>query len=577
MRFSLSIFEINITGKGSKTVIQPFYLNPKHENQVKVFIEFMEKNLESRKTDVNFSQLNNLFESEKTLKSLQTSILRFYSFSSRSIKEMIDKKPKTTIKFVKRDDIASYLASLKVDNDSFKFLTHDEIRALIFDTVNNIAHGFVPFVLRDEIMRGIENELGLPDNSLDSILYSDIDSARILTKNKDVSPMQLIEYFNYDTIETILSFSQNIQIKLKKLPGALAKNVVYLSKKNYIFTDISKTEDGYTLLIESPLELFREKSRWGKNIAEVVMYIIRKVINEKIPFQIKAVVQPRKRKAVFTLNSESLPPLPLKKPIIDEEEIEVKPEVDSKIEDQFLKTWKNYKGWKAIPEPDAILLGKKMYIPDFLLIRGKIKVYLEIVGFYTNKYIVKKKNKMQELDRANIPIIYLVDNELKQNFLELRDIKIIYYSSNNIPSKELAKLLEKTYSDYEARFPMFVEKVEDLISLLEEEVHTVTLTQLNEKLETYTVDETIKVLQSSEIQQILQKNSIIFLKSYGLVTKKIIDEVNDFLKSCTRIPLNDLKNKFPKYKESLVTICQFLGCKIHWKSFDDIEIKTPKS
>ncbi|MBA7557588.1 hypothetical protein ES705_50349 [subsurface metagenome] len=121
---------------------------------------------------------------------------------------------------------------------------------------------------------------------------------------------------------------------------------------------------------------------------------------------------------------------------------------------------------------------------------------------------------------------------------------------------------------------MFVERIEDLIKLLEEEVHTVTLTQLNEKLETYTSDETTKVLQSTEIQQILQKNSVIFLKSYGLVTKKIIDEVNDFLKSRSRIPLNDLKNK---YKESLVTICQFLGCKIHWKSFDDIEIKTPKS
>lgn len=577
MRFSLSNLEINITGKESKTVILPFYLTPKHENQVKVFIEFMEKNLDSRKTDVNFSQLNNLFETEKTLKSLQTSVLRFYSFSSRSIKEMIGKKSKTPIKFVKRDDIASYLASLKVNNESFIFLTHDEIRALIFDTVNNITYGFVPFVLRDEIMRGIENELGLPDNSLDSILYSDIDSARILIKNKEVSPTQLIEYFNYDTIETILSFSQNIQIKLKKLPGALAKNVVYLSKKNYIFTDISKTGDGYTLQIESPLELFREKSKWGKNIAEVVMYIIRNIINEKIAFQIKAVVQPRKRKAVFTLNSESLPNLPLKKPIIDEEGIEVKPEVDSKIEDQFFKTWKNYKGWKAIPEPDAILLGKKVYIPDFLLTRGKIKVYLEIVGFYTNKYIVKKKNKMQELEKANIQIIYLVDNELKQNFLEMRDIKIIYYSSNNIPSKELAKLLEKTYSDYKARFPMFVERIEDLIKLLEEEVHTVTLTQLNEKLETYTSDETTKVLQSTEIQQILQKNSVIFLKSYGLVTKKIIDEVNDFLKSRSRIPLNDLKNKFPKYKESLVTICQFLGCKIHWKSFDDIEIKTPKS
>ncbi|MHA1346282.1 MAG: DUF790 family protein, partial [Candidatus Heimdallarchaeaceae archaeon] len=322
-----------------------------------------------------------------------------------------------------------------------------------------------------------------------------------------------------------------------------------------------------------PLEMFKEKGGWGKNISNVAMYIIRNLLKEKVDFQLRAIIMPRKRKAVFKLTSEDLPFLPTFR---TEDDDTIKPEIDSKIEDRFLKTWKNYQGWKAHPEPDALIIGKKMYIPDFLLERGGKNIYVEIVGYYTSKYIQKKKSQMKELSSLNIPILYLVDQSIITNFTDLREVTLLPYTGITIPSNNLVEVLETNFSDFDERLPKFKRTMEEICRKLKEDNSLITLQQIQEKLQAYSTKETNKVLSEVEIKHIVQENSIIFIPSFGMVSNGIVVEVENYLKRVKRILLESLKEKFPKYKEALLAISQYTGCRIHWKSIEEVEIIAPR-
>ncbi|MHA1953112.1 MAG: DUF790 family protein [Candidatus Heimdallarchaeaceae archaeon] len=568
MRISLSEFDFEITGTGSKAVFNPIYLQIEENKIVQTFLDFLEENLGKVKSDIPFEILWSLFPSEKIAKSLLVSASRYYSFFSQTTDDIFGETKKET-KDSKSEDIASFLSSSGTARTELQDLTPAQIRARIFEIVNRNAKGFVALSERDETLQLLERELAIPRNNIDSLMFLDIESEKILQKNESVETHRLISYFNLDAIETTLCFSISFNILLKKLPGYLGKNLIFISKKNYVFSDISLDEDGYSISIEQPLELFRENGGWGKNIANVAMYIIRAALRDKIGFQLQAIVKPRNRKALYLLKSDNLPLLPTFKA---DDEDSFKPEIDSKVEEKFLRTWKNFHGWKAIPEPEAIIIGKKMYVPDFLLERSGKSIFLEIVGFYTLKYIQKKKNQMKELAKQDMPIIYLVDEELKTHFADVRDVNILYYSSAQIPNNTLLKLLEENFSDFEERFPIFVKEIELISNEIVDQSSIFSLQDIQRRLKAYSPEETTKILQTPDIEDILKQKSIKFISSFGLVTDEIIKNVEEFLKENQKIPLDTLKEQFPEIKEALISVCQSIGCSVRWKSIDEVEI-----
>jgi len=568
----LSDLEFNIKGSKAKAIFHPVYLHQEERHKVQTLIQFLEDNLNKKKSDIDFEVLGGLFPSEKIAKSLLVSAIRHYSFSSRNIEEILGFSKKNQKEKLKTGDMASFMSSVEDKNKALRNLTAEEIRVRVFEEVNKLTKGFSTSTERKNLTKEIEKKLNIPQNSLDSLLYFDLDSEKILTKSDELDPIQLIRYFNFDTIETILCFSLDLQMKVKKMPGYLAKNLIYISKKNYVFTDITLEEEGYRITIESPIELFSDKGGWGKNIANVATYILRSVLRDKIAFYLRASVKPRNRIAAFTIQSSDLPLLPTFKKDDDEQ---FRPEIDSKIEGQFQKTWRRFQGWKAQAEPEAIIVGKKMYVPDFLLERGDKSIYLEIVGFYTMKYIQKKRRQMQELEKLGVPIIYLIDESLKNHFIELSDIKKIFYTGTQVPSSNIIRILESNYSDFDERIPGFIKSVEEICRSMDDTQDLMEIKILQDRLEAYSSDEVVKILGLKEVIEVLKSHSISFLSSFGLAKESVIEEINTKLSKISTVPLSALKVDFPKYKEALIPICQHLGYKVKWKSIEEIEIVSP--
>jgi len=567
MRIALAELEFDIKGSGNKATFHPTYLKADERNKVHAFVQFLEQNLSKKKSDIDFEALDDLFPSYKIVRSLQVSCLRYYSFLSLTYKDVFQ-EPKSEGK--KPTDITSFIKEKTSTSLSIINMDVTQFRELVYNRINSECNGFVSTPEREQIIDTLEKEIGIPNNSLETLLYLDLDSEKVLTKTEEIDAVNLIRYHNYDVVETALSFSIDLQLRLKSLPGYLAKKLVYLSKKNYVFSDIVLEDDGYRITILPPLEMFREKGGWGRNMANVATYILRVLLREEIPFQLNAIVEPRKRKALFHLDSKNLPLLPTFRS--KEENMVFRPAIDSKVEDQFLKSWRNYHGWKAVPEPEAIIVGKKMYVPDFILKRGDKVIYLEIVGFYTSKYIQKKKNQMVELKKIGVPIIYLIDENIQPNFVDLRGIEMLTYSGTKIPNQDLVRLLEREYSDFEDRLPKFKKTFSQICQTIAEEKSFLTLQRLNEELQTYSDNETTKFMESEDAIGILKNHKVILLPSFGLISNSIVQTVEEFMTKAKKIPLSTLKEQFPNYKDALIAICQNIGCSVKWKSIDEVEI-----
>jgi predicted nuclease of restriction endonuclease-like RecB superfamily len=70
---------------------------------------------------------------------------------------------------------------------------------------------------------------------------------------------------------------------------------------------------------------------------------------------------------------------------------------DSEIEKSFALQFQAVKsGWTLKREPEPIPAGNQVIIPDFSIERAGIKVYLEIVGFWTEEYLRRKIEKLKK-------------------------------------------------------------------------------------------------------------------------------------------------------------------------------------
>ena len=102
---------------------------------------------------------------------------------------------------------------------------------------------------------------------------------------------------------------------------------------------------------------------------------------------------------------------------------------DSSIEEDFASQFQALtSGWVLKREPEPVTAGKQVIIPDFSLEKAGIKIYLEIVGFWTEEYLLRKIEKLKQVE---VKMLLLVNEALaceKLSALEKRpQLDLIYY------------------------------------------------------------------------------------------------------------------------------------------------------
>ncbi len=569
MRIALADYKYEVVGTGTRSILRPTYLTFNSSESVTVLIDFYETNVGKRKIELDFSELDSLDVDDKILSSLQRSIKRYYSFEQKSVNELIksDKSENKTKKSFK--DMAQFLEQNPSSID-VKRLEPISFRKEVFKFVNQQYCGFVNPNQRETVVKQFTDQFMFEKYKFDLLLFSDLEANLFLTKKKRPTAIELISNYNMDAIETALYHSSSITISLNKLSGEIAKNIVFISKVNCVFSSIEKTADNYFISIEPPFEAYKNSKRWSKNLCSVAKYIIRAALKNRLTLEIKAVVQLRKRKLLYKLNisKQTSFPLPSLETIFPEEELAL----DSKVEEEFYKTWKNYYGWQTTAEPEVIMLGNRLMIPDFVLRRGNIEVYLEIVGYYTSEYILKKKKKMEALAKLELPIIYLINEELKEHFKDIRNIDIVYYSKNFIPNRKILKTLDEKYSDYEEREPKLRNRFKSISYENLQKNRVLSFADFMRILDTYSLAEVKKFLNSPQTTPLIKEKNLVFIPSFGCVLYDLINEIQAEIEENNITSVNTLKQKYSEISEIILPILQFLDYKTKWHSINEIII-----
>jgi hypothetical protein len=121
---------------------------------------------------------------------------------------------------------------------------------------------------------------------------------------------------------------------------------------------------------------------------------------------------------------------------------------DSVVEQDFADQFQGLKtGWQLKREPEPVPVGKQVIIPDFSLEKEGIKVYIEIVGFWTLEYLLRKIEKLKKVD-ANM-LVAVNENlacEKLANLEKAAPINIVYYH-DKIPLAPILRYLEQAFRE----------------------------------------------------------------------------------------------------------------------------------
>jgi len=125
---------------------------------------------------------------------------------------------------------------------------------------------------------------------------------------------------------------------------------------------------------------------------------------------------------------------------------------DSSLEADFASLFQALaSGWVLKREPEPVTAGKHVIIPDFSLEKAGIKIYLEIVGFWTEEYLLRKIEKLKQVEAK---MLLLVNEALaceKLSALEKRpQLDLIYYR-HKIPLAPILRYLEKKFEEVKSK------------------------------------------------------------------------------------------------------------------------------
>ncbi len=316
-----------------------------------------------------------------------------------------------------------------------------DLRRRVFDAAQRLG---LPTDLkkREKILSIVASEIAFSKEEVEESLYKDLDDELILESFNPPSAIELLQQYNLSLTQTLLFDSTELSFTAS---GRWQDLFHSIKKLGLIYE--AYHNNGFWVKIDGPASLFKLTKRYGIHIAKLLPTIVANpewTVNAKILWKYSNEICSFK---IESLKHGSLLPKITLQPLTfdstDEERFAV----------QFLALKSN---WILKREPEPVLAGSSVIVPDFSLERSGLKVYLELVGFWTQEYLLRK---IEKLKQVNSKMILLVNEALaceKLVALEKRpQLHFIYYH-REIPLASVTRYLEKAFEDVKEKEVKFL-------------------------------------------------------------------------------------------------------------------------
>jgi uncharacterized protein len=270
---------------------------------------------------------------------------------------------------------------------------------------------------------------------LEQAMYADLENELVLASFRPPQPDDLIYHYNLSLAQTLLF--KAIQLRFRASAGH--KDVLRQVKRLGMMYDAEYNDGRVDITIDGPASAMKLTERYGTALAKLLPFI-----TASEGWSVEAAIvrgdfsgAPRVYK--FVLSQKKHGDLFRDGP---EEPVEF----DSALEEAFYGAFASSStGWSISLEPEPLITGKWLYIPDFLLEKDDMRVYVEIAGFWTPEYLRRKVAKLKEIkDRE---LIVLADE--KTSCEAFREVPGVIFYDCKVPLKPVIHRLneiERTYS-----------------------------------------------------------------------------------------------------------------------------------
>jgi len=281
---------------------------------------------------------------------------------------------------------------------------------------------------RRSVLRDAARALGLPEEDVERALAAVHEEEQVLVSFQPVSPERLIREYNLSVAQTALFRALSVTLSLVA-SGTEVKHLLRWVKRLGLMYTASKLGGGLVLELEGPASLLRQTERYGTRLAKLLPLVI-----GAERWRVSARVKTRRGPVLFELDSSSAPPLPEPAP---PEAVEF----DSSLERDFYRSFSALgSGWEILREPEPLVVGSSVLIPDFAFEKDGVRVYMEVVGFWTPSYLRRKLEKLRGL--KDVRMIVAVDEEgaCTHGFAELPHTVVTF--RKKIPVDRVYRLLK---------------------------------------------------------------------------------------------------------------------------------------
>lgn len=290
---------------------------------------------------------------------------------------------------------------------------------------------------RSDILRRISTELRIAPEALEMTLFSDLEDKLILKEFERLSPEPLLKRYNLSLTQTLLFKSLRVEFSA----SGNWKNIFREVKRLGLIYVAERDEgEGYRVTLDGPLSLFKMTERYGTSIAKLLPQI-----TSSESWTVKAEILARSRGGrvyAFEADSKKLGNILATTTETDGGGNRTSP-YDSTVEQRFARSFNSCgSGWTLRREPEPLLAGTHVLIPDFGFEKHGVKVYLEVVGFWTPEYLERKISKLSSI--AGVDMIIAADESLACSKLErLKGRALVIYYRKEVPLKPIIDHLKE--------------------------------------------------------------------------------------------------------------------------------------
>jgi len=234
-----------------------------------------------------------------------------------------------------------------------------------------------------------------------------------IIKIRDLNADEFVGLVNYNILKSIFKRAKKVEMIFPvELEGKIVREAIY--RAIYTGARIShRTNNQVKLQIEATerdISKFAGLARYATKI-EIITWSDRKIVISGI----KINLGPEQR------------------------------EFDSEIERELYRALKE-QGLKVLREPRAIRLGDIVFVPDFGIEIEDRTIFVEVMGYWTKKYIIDKEIKLRRAWEQGIEIIVVAYEKIANSISHIQVKKYTYQTKKDIAkiAKKIADTIKKS-------------------------------------------------------------------------------------------------------------------------------------